>query len=80
MSPRLRLIVISSLVSAVLGGTAAWALSQARQSQRQEKAARATLPANHLTFEPTPAEYVQIAVSVVMLVKQIANLFRQHES
>jgi hypothetical protein len=76
VSPRIRLIIISGLVSAVLGGAAAWALSQARQSQREQKTADATLPANHLTFEPSPAEYVQIAVAVVMLVKQIANLFR----
>lgn len=79
MSPRIRLIVISGLVSAVLGGAAAWALSQARQSQREQKAANSTLPATHLTFEPSPAEYVQIAVALVMLVKQIANLFRPDE-
>lgn len=80
MSPRLRFIFISSVVGAVLGGTAAWALSQARESRRQQQAVNAALPANHLTFEPTPAEYVQIAVAVVMLVKQIANLFRPRKS
>lgn len=79
MSPRIRVIIIGSLVSAVLGGAAAWALSQARQSQREQKTANAVLPANHLTFEPSPAEYVQIAVAVVMLVKQIANLFKPNE-
>lgn len=79
MSPRIRLIIISTLASAVLGGTAAWALSQARQSQREQKTANSNLPANHLTFEPSPAEYVQIAVALVMLVKQIANLFRPDE-
>jgi len=77
VSPRLRFIIISSLVSAVLGGAAAWAFSQARQSRREQRAANATLPADHLRFEPTPAEYVQIAVSVVSLVKQITNLFRR---
>jgi hypothetical protein len=80
VSPRIRLIIISTLASAVLGGTAAWALSQARQSQREQKTANSSLPASHLTFEPSPAEYVQIAVALVMLVKQIANLFRPDES
>ena len=80
MSPRLRFIFISSAVGAVLGGTAAWALSQARESRRQQQAVNATLPANHLTFEPSPAEYVQIAVAVVTLVKQIVNLFKPREN
>lgn len=79
MSPRIRLIIISGLVSAVLGGAAAWAISQARQSQREQKNANSTLPATHLAFEPSPAEYVQIVVALVMLVKQIANLFRPDE-
>ncbi len=76
MSQRFRLVLISSLVGAVVAGTAAWAFSQARQSQRELKAAQASLPANHLRFEPSPSDYVQIAVSLVTLVRQVANLFR----
>lgn len=76
MSQRFRLVLISSLVGAVVAGTAAWAFAQARQSQRELKAAQAALPANHLRFEPSPSDYVQIAVSLVTLVRQVANLFR----
>jgi hypothetical protein len=76
VSSRLRLILISGLVSAVLGGAAAWAMSQARQSQLEQKSANTTLPATHLDFEPSPSQYVQIAVSAVMLVRQIAELFK----
>ena len=77
MSPRTRLILISAAVSAVLGGAAAWAIAQARQSQNEQAAANATLPANHLRFEPSPSQYVGIAVALVGLVRQISELFKQ---
>ena len=76
MSPRTRLILISAAVSAVLGGAAAWAIAQARQSQNEQAAANATLPANHLRFEPSPSQYVGIAVALVGLVRQISELFK----
>ena len=77
MSSRTRLILISAAVSAVLGGAAAWAVTQARQSQNEQAAANATLPANHLRFEPSPSQYVGIAVALVGLVRQISELFKQ---
>ena len=76
MSTRLRLIVISGIAGAVLAGTAAWALSQAKQSKFEQKTAGAMLPSNHLELQAAPGDYVQIAVSLVGLVKQIAGLFR----
>lgn len=76
MNPRLRIVLISAAASAVLGGAAAWAIAQARQSEREQAAANATLPANHLRYEPAPGQYVAIAVSLVMLVRQIAELFK----
>jgi len=76
VTPRLRLILISAAASAALGGAAAWAVAQARQSQREQTAANATLPANHLRYEPAPGQYMAIAVTVVMLVRQIAELFQ----
>jgi len=76
VSPRLRLILISAVASAALGGAAAWAIAQARQSQSEQAAANATLPANHLRYEPAPGQYMAIAVTLVMLVRQIAELFQ----
>jgi membrane protein YqaA with SNARE-associated domain len=76
VNPRLRIVLISATASAVLGGAAAWAIAQARQSEREQAAANATLPANHLRYDPAPGQYVAIAVSLVMLVRQIAELFR----
>ncbi len=76
MSPRLRLILIAGIASALLGGTAAWALSQAKQSRREQSTANLSMPANHLRFEPSPSEYMQIAMSLVVLIKQVAGLFR----
>ena len=75
MNPRLRIVLIGAAASAVLGGAAAWAIAQARQSKGEQAAANATLPANHLRFEPSPAQYVGIAVSLVMLIRQISELF-----
>ena len=75
MNPRLRLVLITAAASAVLGGGAAWAIAQARQSKGEQAAANATLPANHRRFEPSPAQYVGIAVSLVMLIRQISELF-----
>ena len=76
MNPRLRLVLITAAASAVLGGGAAWAIAQARQSKGEQAAANATLPANHLRYEPAPGQYMAIAVTVVMLVRQIAELFQ----
>ena len=76
MSPRFRLILISAAASAALGGAVAWAIAQARQSQSEQAAANAILPANHLRYDPAPGQYMAIAVSLVMLVRQIAELFR----
>ena len=76
MNPRLRIVLIGAAASAVLGGAAAWAIAQARQSQREQTAANATLPANHLRHEPAPGQYVAIAVTLVMLVRQIVELFQ----
>ena len=76
VNPRLRLILISAAASAVLGGAVAWSIAQAKQSQHEQAAADATLPANHLRYDPTPGQYMAIAVSLVMLIRQIAELFR----
>jgi membrane protein YqaA with SNARE-associated domain len=76
VNPRLRIVLISAAVSAVLGGAVAWAIAQARQSQREQEAANATLPANHLRYDPAPGQYMAIAVSLVMIVRQIAELFK----
>ena len=76
MNPRLRIVLIGAAASAVLGGAAAWAIAQARQSQSEQSAANATLPANHLRYEPAPGQYVAIAVSLVMLIRQITELFK----
>jgi hypothetical protein len=76
VNPRLRLVLISASACAVLGGTAAWAIAQARQSQSEQATANATLPANHLRYEPAPGQYAAIAVTLVMLVRQIAELFQ----
>ena len=76
MNPRLRLVLISAAASAVLGGAAAWAIAQARQSQREQAAANATLPATHLRYDPAPGQYMAIAVSLVILVRQITELFK----
>jgi hypothetical protein len=76
VNPRLRPVLISAAASAVLGGAIAWAIAQARQSQQEQAAANATLPANHLRFDPAPGQYVAIAVSLVMLVRQITELFK----
>ena len=76
MSSRMRLVLISAAVSAVLGGAAAWAIVQARQSQQEQLTANSTLPAHHLRFEPTPSQYVGIAVALVALVRQISELFK----
>ena len=76
MNPRLRLVLISAAASAVLGGAAAWAIAQARQSQREQAAANATLPANHLRYDPAPGQYMAIAVSLVILIRQITELFK----
>jgi ABC-type enterobactin transport system permease subunit len=76
VNPRLRIVLIGAAASAVLGGAAAWAIAQARQSQSEQAAANATLPANHLRHEPAPGQYVAIAVTLVMLVRQIVELFQ----
>ena len=76
MNPRLRIVLIGAAASAVLGGAAAWAIAQARQSQSEQTAANATLPANHLRHEPAPGQYVAIAVTLVMLVRQVVELFQ----
>jgi len=76
VNPRLRLVLIGAAASAVLGGAAAWALAQARQSQREQAAANSTLPANHLRYDPAPGEYMAIAVSLIILVRQITELFK----
>ena len=76
MNPRLRLVLISAAASAVLGGAVAWAIAQAKQSQQEQAAANATLPANHLRYDPAPGQYMAIAVSLVMLVRQMAELFK----
>jgi ABC-type enterobactin transport system permease subunit len=76
VNPRLRFVLIGAAASAVLGGAAAWALSQARQSQREQAAANATLPANHVKYDPAPGEYMAIAVSLIILVRQITELFK----
>jgi hypothetical protein len=76
VNPRLRIVLISAVASAVLGGAAAWAIAQAKQSQSEQVAANSTMPANHLRYEPAPGQYVAIAVTLVMLVRQIAELFK----
>ncbi len=54
MNPRLRIVLIGAAASAVLGGAAAWAIAQARQSKSEQAAANATLPANHLRLNRPP--------------------------
>jgi membrane protein YqaA with SNARE-associated domain len=76
VSSRTRLVLISAVASAVLGGAAAWAIAQARQSQQEQLTANSTLPASHLRFEPSPAQYVGILVALVALVRQISELFQ----
>lgn len=72
VSSRNTAIIIGGAVGAVLGATAAWAYTQARQGKLDGGAAGGS----QMRLQASAPEYVKIAVATAALVRQVVALFK----
>jgi ABC-type lipoprotein release transport system permease subunit len=73
MLPRtVKLTIIGALVGAVLGGTAAWAISKVQE----QKLSPELRTGQELTLTASPQDFIGLAVSLVAVVRQVVQLFR----
>jgi len=73
MHPRtLKLTIVGALLGAVLAGTAAWAFAKA-QENRLSPAVRS---GRELSLQNDIKSYIPLAMALVALVRNVADLFR----
>ena len=73
MHPRtIKLTIIGALLGAVLGGTAAWAISKVQE----QKLSPELQTGQALALTASPQDLVGLAVSLVAVVRQVVQLFR----
>lgn len=72
MTSRNTAIIIGGAVGAVLGATAAWAYTQAKQG----KLTSGVEAGQQLRLQAGAPDFVKIAVALVALVRQVTDLFK----
>jgi hypothetical protein len=72
VSPRSTAIIVGGVVGAALGATLAWAYMQAQEG----KTAPQLAAGRQLRLQAGAPEYVKIVASLVMLVRQVTELFK----
>ena len=77
MHPRtIKLTIVGAVLGAVLGGTAAWAISKA-QERRFSPELRS---GRELSLQTEVKNFMPLAIALVTLVRNVADLFRLNES
>ncbi len=71
-SPRNTAIIIGGVVGAALGATLAWAYMQAQEG----KTAPQLATGRQLRLQAGAPEYMKVGVSLVMLIRQVTDLFK----
>lgn len=72
VSPRSTAIIVGGVVGAALGATLAWAYMQAQEG----KIAPQLAAGRQLRLQAGVPEYAKIGVSLVMLIRQMTDLFK----
>ena len=73
MLPRtIKLTIIGALLGAVLGGTAAWAISKVQE----QKLPPELRTGQELALTASPQDFVGLAVSLIAVVRQVVQLFK----
>jgi hypothetical protein len=73
MQPRtIKLTIIGALIGAVLGGTAAWAISKVQENRLPPE----LRTGQELSLTASPQDFVGLAVSLVAVVRQVVQLFK----
>jgi ABC-type uncharacterized transport system permease subunit len=77
MHPRtIKLTIVGALLGAVLGGTAAWAVAKAQEARLSPE----LRSGRELSLQSEIKNFVPLAMALVALVRNVADLFRLNES
>jgi hypothetical protein len=72
VSPRSTAIIVGGVVGAALGATLAWAYAQAQEGKITSQLAAG----RQLRLHAGAPEYVKIGISLLMLIRQVIELFK----
>lgn len=72
VSPRSTAIIVGGVVGAALGATFAWAYMQMQQAKNPPQVAAG----RQLRLQAGAPEYLKVGVSLLMLIRQVTDLFR----
>lgn len=77
MHPRtIKLTIVGALLGAILGGTAAWAISKAQERRLSPELGSG----RELSLQTEIKSFMPLAIALVTLVRNVADLFRLNES